>query len=78
MRNDDEAGGVALQELFQPFDRAHVQMVRGLVEQEYVGFRQQQPRQAQTILLAAGKLFGLKLPGFAIEPQTLQDAFGLC
>ena len=32
MRNYDEAGRVALQELFQPLDCADIEMVGGLVE----------------------------------------------
>ena len=74
---DDYKGRrVRLQKLFQPFDRADIEMIRGLIEQQHVRFREQQTRKTQTILLAAGKLFSFHLPRFAIEAQALQDRFG--
>src|SRR5205085_10338112 len=64
--------------LFQPFDRANVEVIRRLVKQKHIWLRQKETRQPQTILLAAGKLLGFHLPIVAIEPEPLENRFGLC
>ena len=73
-----ERSGVALQKLFQPFDRSDVEMVCRFIQQEHIRFRQQQTGQAQTILLTARKFFSFELPGIAIEAQALEYRFGFC
>ncbi|MNQ01434.1 hypothetical protein D3C85_140940 [compost metagenome] len=47
--------GEAQQELFQPVDRFRIQMVGRLVEQQHVGFRQQQLAQCHAALFTTGQ-----------------------
>ena len=75
--DDDKSRRVCLQKFFQPFDGAHVEMIRWLVQQEHVRFRKQQTGESQTILLSAGKFLGLHLPRLAVKAQPLQDRFCL-
>ena len=51
----DDGSGVFLQEAFEPVDRLGVEVVRGLVEQQQVGRREQQPAQRDAATLAAGE-----------------------
>ena len=46
---------VLLQEPLEPVDRLGVEVVRGLVEQQQVGLRQQQPAQRDPASLTAGQ-----------------------
>src|SRR5207248_7390089 len=56
--DNDKSRRICLQKFFQPFDGAHVEMIRWLVQQQHVRFRKQQTGESQTILLSAGKFLG--------------------
>ena len=60
------------QELLQPLDGTDVQVVCGLVEQQQVGFLQQQLRQLDAHAPSAGKLRRGAVKVAALESQTLQ------
>src|SRR5262245_10578423 len=74
---DDQIGRfVTGQKVFQPLDGLDVQMVRRLVEQQYVGFEEQQPRQPQSILLSTRQIFGAFAEFVLREPQAEQHGLG--
>ena len=56
MRHRDDGAVVLLQVAFEPRDRFGVEVVRRFVEQQQVGFRQEQPAQRDPPALAAGQL----------------------
>ena len=58
--DDDVSRLVALQELFEPFDRVYVEMVSGFVEQQNVRCGQQQTSKSETILLATGQFLSFE------------------
>ncbi len=63
MRDRDDGARVFLEEVFEPGYRLRIQVVGGFVEQQHVGFRQQQPAQSDPALLAAGQLADHGVPG---------------
>ena len=62
MRDRDDGAGEALQELLEPFDALRVEMVGRLVEQQHVGFREQQPAQRDAPFLAAREHRDARVP----------------
>ena len=56
VRHRDDGARIALEEALEPRDRFGVEMVGGLVEQQHVGLREQQPAQRHAAALAAGEL----------------------
>src|SRR2546425_3121274 len=75
--DNDKSRRIGLQKFFQPFDSAHVEMIRWLVQQEHVRLRKQQLRESQTILLTTGKFLRLRQPRLAVKAKTLQNRLGL-
>ncbi len=63
MGDRDDGARVLLEEVFEPGHRFGVEMVGWFVQQQHVGFRQQQPAQRDAALLAAGKRADQRLPG---------------
>ena len=53
MADDDEGAAVAVQPFLQPFDRADVEMVGRLVEQQHVGILRQRADDGGAAALAA-------------------------
>ena len=62
MGDAHHGAGEAVQELLQPLDRLGVQVVGRLVEQQHVGFGQQQLAQRDATLLAARQRADLGVP----------------
>ena len=58
----DHGAGIVLEEAFQPGDGLGVEMVGRLVQQQHVGFRQQQPAQRDAPSLAAGEGGDIRFP----------------
>ena len=74
MADDQHRALVLLQRLLQPLGGLKVEVVRRLVQQQQIGLGQQQPRQAQAGLFAAGEHpRGLILAALG-EAQTRQHA----
>ena len=74
VRDQHQGVRIIVQIFFQPVARFQIKMVGGFVEQQQVGFLQQQLGQRQPHLPAAGKFFGLPLPVFFAKAQPHQDA----
>src|SRR5205085_1532828 len=74
--DDDVSRLVRGEELFEPLDRGHVEVVRRLVQEERVRLREQEAREAQTVLLTARKNLRGRRPRVALEAQALQDGLG--
>ena len=55
MRDDQHGAPVLAQRVLQPLGRGEIEVVGGLVQQEQVGLGQQDARQAQAGLFAAGE-----------------------
>ncbi len=62
VRHGDHGAGEFLQEPLEPRDGFRVEMVRGLVEQQHVGVRQQQPAQRHAAAFAAGQRLYVRIP----------------
>ena len=73
MRNGDDRSLVLLQVLFEPVDALGVEVVRRLVEQQYVRLLQQQPAQRHAAAFAARQVFD-GLVGVR-TPQRVHRAF---
>ncbi len=58
----DHGAGEAHEELFQPFHRFGVEVVGRFVQQQHVGFLQQQLAQRDAALLAAGEVLDVRIP----------------
>ncbi len=70
MTGDNRAARECQKRFLQALERFHIQVVRGLVEQQQVAALLQGKRQVQTIALAAGKhASGLLLVG-ALEAEV--------
>ena len=67
--------GVALQRLLEPRHRLGVEVVGGLVEQQQVGLRQQQPAQRHAAALATGERGDVGVAGR--EPQGVHGDLDL-
>ncbi len=63
VRDGDHGAREALQVLLEPLDALGIEVVGRLVEQQQIRFRQQQPAQGDTALLAAGQHVHFLLPG---------------
>ena len=63
VRHGDHGRRIFLEEMFQPGDRLGVEMVGGLIEQQHVGLREQQPAESDPAPLAAGQLADDGVPG---------------
>ena len=55
MGDGDDRAGVLVEEALEPLDRLGVEVVRRLVEEEQVGVLEQEPREGDAPLLAAGQ-----------------------
>ena len=62
MSNRDDGARVLVEETLEPRDRFCVEVVRGFVQQQHVGLRQQQPAKRDATLLAAGQCRDLGVP----------------
>ncbi len=69
VRNQDEGVRIVSQILLQPVARFQIQVIGGLVEQQQIGFFEQQFGQRDAHLPAAGKLFRAPLPVVAREAK---------
>ncbi len=74
MRDEHQGVRIIVQIFFQPVARFQVEMVGGLVEQQQVGFLQQQLGQRQPHLPAAGEFLRLPIPVFFAKSKSLQHA----
>ena len=63
----DDGAAVLVEEPLQPLDRLGIEVVRRLVEQEQVGVLEQQPRERDAPLLAAGDRADVRIVGWAAE-----------
>ena len=63
MGNGDNGAGEFVQEALQPGDRFGVEVIGGLVQQQHVGLRKQQPAQRYAAFLATGELADVGVPG---------------
>ena len=72
--DEEHAAGIRLHHAFQPFDRGHVEVVGGLVEQQQAGLQHQRARQGHALLQAAGKFIHLAV---RVERQARQRAVDL-
>ena len=79
VRDQHERVRIVVEILFQPVARFEIEMVGRLVEQQQVRFLQQQLRQRDAHLPAAGELVGQPRPVFFAEAETSQHRsdFGL-
>ena len=50
--DDHVSRGIALQKLFEPFDRCDIEMIGRFIEQKHIGFGEQQAHQTEPVLLA--------------------------
>ena len=73
MADDDEGAGEALEPLLEPFDRAEVEMVGGLVEQQDVGLLRQRTRDRRATPLATA---GSRRRPAKIDAQLVGDRRG--
>ena len=72
MRDQDTSVGIIVQVFFQPVAGLEVQVVGGFVEQQQVGFFQQQFGQGDAHLPAAGEFFRAAMPIGGRESQPAQ------
>ena len=77
VRDQHVGEGILQQVLFQPVARFEIEMVRGLVEQQQVGLRQQQLGQRDAHLPAAGEFFGVARPVFLAEAEAVEHGADL-
>ena len=77
VRDEDVGEGILEQVLFEPVAGFEIEMVRGLVEQQQVGLRQQQLGERDAHLPAAGELFGVARPVFFAEAETVEHGADL-
>ena len=56
VRNDDDRAAVFDKVILEPFDRAKIEVVGRLVEEQHLRFREQEPQQRDLRALAAGEL----------------------
>ena len=74
---DEHAGALdAGQVAFEPLPRLDVQVIRGLVDQQEVGWTEKEPRELGPRPLATGKLPHFERPFARIEDQTIEHARG--
>ena len=74
MADDDERAVEALEPFLEPFDRAEVEMVGRLVEQQHVGLLRQRPRDRRAPPLAAAGGRGRPVE---VDPELVGDRRGL-
>src|SRR5436190_1922310 len=55
VRNEQTGAGITREKVFQPFDRAGVQMVGRFVENQKIGTREKRPAKRDTAFFSAGK-----------------------
>ena len=72
MRGHQERAIVALEKLFEPDQALKIEMVARLVEQHCVGPHQQDPRQGNAHLPAAGKLADIAVHHFLAKAQAVE------
>ncbi len=77
MRDDDDGFGAVDQKIFEPLHRFDVEVVGRLVEQDEVGFLQQDFGQLDAHTPAPAKLAGEALKIIAFETKTQQYLFHL-
>ena len=70
MGNEDDGAAEVVQQVFQPDDGAHVEVVGGLIEQQHVWPRDQHPRQPDAPPPAAGEVGHARR---AVQGKALQD-----
>ena len=63
MGHSDDGAGIILEKAFQPGHGFSVEMVGRLIQQEHVGFGEQQPTQCDPPSLAAGQFTDIGIPG---------------
>ena len=63
VRHRDDRPGKAREKLFEPLHALGVEMIGRFVEQQHVGFREQQAAQRDAALLAARERLDLRIPG---------------
>ena len=76
MRNDDHRGFAGIQELFQPSNGIDVQIVGGLVEQQYVRIREQRLCEQYPELPARGNLAHGSMVLTDRDTDALQEVTG--
>jgi len=62
VRDRDDGSGESLEELLQPFDALGIEMIRRLVEQQHVGFREEQAAERDAPFLAARERPNRRVP----------------
>ena len=70
--DEDVAEGIGLEVVLEPVARFEIEMVGRLVQQEQVRLGEQQFRQRNTHLPAAGELLRLTRPVLLAEPKTVE------
>ena len=70
VRHHDDGARVVPQDALQPFRRLHVEVVRGLVEQQQIGLLQKHAGQGGDVLLAAAEVPNRRLQRLAAKPQS--------
>ncbi len=77
MADQHEAARVALEEVAEPGDRRHVEVVGRLVEQQHVGPLEQEPGEHRAHLPAAAELGEVAGEILGLEAEAAEDAHGL-
>ena len=71
--DEQNGGGIGLQEVLQPQHRLQVEVVGGLVEQQQVGLREQQAGECHAHPPAAGEAVERTVLRFLVEAEAEQD-----
>ena len=78
VRDEDVGVGIVVEVVFEPVAGLEVEVVGGLVEEEERRFLEEEFRQRDAHLPAAGELFGLALPVFFGKAEAAEDGADLC
>ncbi len=77
VRNENESIGISGQVLLKPVTGFEIEMIGRLVEQQQIGLLQQEFRESDAHLPAAGKFFGRSRPVVAVEAKSGEDLTNL-
>ena len=77
MRDEHVGVGVVVEVVFEPVAGFEVEVVGGLVEQQKRRFLEEEFRERDAHLPAAGELFGFALPVFLGEAEAAEDGADL-
>ena len=71
MRNDYDRSEILAQEIFEPLDGGYIEVVRRLVEQDYIGVAEKRLRKQNFDLLRTGERRHLLIEQAFFKTETL-------